>query len=135
MNKLIIPFIIMLILCSCISVEEEVSDQNEENYLFTLEILVEDAMNETGQYAYLEADKTIFDNLEDKHLIEFVKEYVEESNYNWVLIKFNDATGVMCSATQAEILTYGEINSNNSISEIIGYYSIKDDKIIYEDKK
>ncbi len=142
MKKFILGIMVlalMLSILSCVEVSEETSDNSEKNYLFTLKIHIEDVMNGTGdtkigEYAYIEAEKTKFEELDDKYFIEFSEDFVEGSGYNWVLIKFDDGTGITYTASEIDILTYGKINSDGMVSDVMGYYLIKNDGVTYQKK-
>lgn len=130
----IIVLVLTLSLLSCVEIEETTSEDNQDNYLLTLKVHIEDDVNGIGEYAYIEAEKVKFEELDDKYFIEFSEEFVEGSRYNWVLIKFSDGTGIIYPNSKINIFNYGKVSSEGMVTDIIGHYIIIDDEVTYKEK-
>lgn len=138
MRKIVLGITIFILIMSFI-VYEKLTKIKDDNYLKTLEVHVEDVINgsgdtKIGEYAYVNAKKAKFEELEDKYFVEFSKDVVEGSGYNWVVIKFEDGTGIFYTGSSIELISYCEIDSETDMcGKSFGYYSIKGDKVIYKE--
>lgn len=77
-----------------------------------------------GQYAYISIIKSKLKEVTEDNFIEFVETVVKNDEYkdfNYILIKCDDGTGILFSEKNALINQYGELNDDDMIEKTIGY--------------
>lgn len=82
-----------------------------------------------GEYAYIIFDKEMAKNLSMEQFTEFCNEVVADSGYNWFSICFTDDTCLCFHGCYASVATYGEIDEEHGIEEVIGTVMLTEDGI------
>ena len=83
-----------------------------------------------GQYAYISVLKSQLEEITEDNFKEFIEQVVQNEEYkdfNYILIKCDDGTGVLFSEKSAIIVSYGELNDSDMIEKTVGYISQGDD--------
>lgn len=84
---------------------------------------------QVGTYAVaksngIEIDKEI--------LLDFYKNNVENSDYNWITIDLGNGKGIVFAGGTEFIFTYGEIDNEGCITKTLGSGTILNDEIEYQ---
>lgn len=89
-----------------------------------------------GQRAYISVLKSQLKEITEDNYKEFVETVVKSDKYkgfNYFTIKCDDDTGLLFSSCSDDIVTYGEIDDDDTISKSIGFICLgKDGTYTYE---
>lgn len=85
-----------------------------------------------GTRAYIEISKEELKTITVEQYSEFVDTVVKDSGYNWFTIFCDDGTGICFAGSMGSFSEYGNLDSDGSIIETIGYITVTDDGYSYE---
>lgn len=95
---------------------------------FTGDVLSGSGKN-IGTYGYTSIEKSILPDVGSEKFVEYLSEFadtkVQDSDYNWISIIFDDGTGVCFAGSQTIFAEYGNVDDEGCITELLGTY-IKD---------
>lgn len=116
--------------------EENHNEADSDNPLMALEISVGDVMNgfkteKIGEWAEVEIDKEIAKSLTQEQFMDFCKSVIDGSGYNWFVILFEDGTGIQFAGSIIGAPTYGKIDVEGCVEEVIGYIIMNEDGYKY----
>lgn len=120
------------------SVTAQSSDSNSaDSRLQNATLFKADVYNGTGseaigQRAYIVLPKSALLEITAEGYAQFVNSVVKDSGYNWFTIVCDDGTGINFAGSLSSFATYGEIDSEGSITNPIGYISLTEDGYVYE---
>lgn len=123
------------------SVTDQSSNSNStDSRLKNATIFTADVYNGTsteviGQRAYIILPKDALKEITAEGYSQFVSSAVKDSGYNWFSIICDDGTGINFAGCSSAFATYGEMDSEGSITDPIGYISLTEDGYVYESIK
>ena len=102
------------------------------NPLLDCEIQTADVMNGSktevlGQRAYIEIEKDTLKSVTEKQFKEFADTVVDGSGYNWFSIICPDKTGLIFTGSNIAMATYGDLNDEGAVANLIGYAILSQD--------
>lgn len=105
---------------------EEVSQEETEpvqaesiNVLMTAPVTEHKEKNDT-KWAEIVVDKELLKATTNEEFAEFCNEVVKDSGYNWVTISCGDGTGIQFQGSLSYMATYGTIDNEGCIEDMIG---------------
>lgn len=101
-----------------------------------LEISVDDVMNgskteKIGEWAEVEIDKETAKSLTQEQFRDFCKNVIDGSGYNWFTISSNDGTGIQFAGSIIASPTYGKLDIEGCMEEVMGYIILNEDGYEY----
>lgn len=114
---------------------EEVSQEETEpvqaesiNVLMTAPVTEHKEKNNT-KWAEIVVDKELLKATTNEEFAEFCNEVVKDSGYNWVTISCGDGTGIQFQGSLSYLATYGTIDNEGCIEDMIGTIMLGSDGV------
>lgn len=100
-------------------------EQVHHNDLMDYDLIVKDVLNGSGdtvigQYAYISITGKQLEAMTADNLREFAESRVVDSGYNWVSIIATDNKGICFSGSLPDYGTYGVVDENGVVTEVLG---------------
>lgn len=86
-----------------------------------------------GKWAELKITKESLVATTEEQFERFCHDRVEESGYNWYTIACSDGTGIQFNGCFTGAATYGIIDKDGCIEDVLGYITLGDDGYEYSD--
>lgn len=87
--------------------------------------------NVIGKCAYTKIKKSEFSELTTEDFLEFCNQCVNDSEYNWVSIIFEDETGICFLSSATNLATYGRLDNQGAVEETIEDVIITKDSVSF----
>lgn len=120
------------------------ADSESESSVQSTEVALLEAPEETydiisadheviGKWAELKITKESLVATTEEQFERFCHDRVEESGYNWYTIACSDGTGIQFNGCFTGAATYGIIDKDGCIEDVLGYITLGDDGYEYSD--
>lgn len=113
---------------------ENTVDKIQETKLFGK--LVEKPIIENGKRLGTYAEVVLNNKAKftDKNIIEFYEDTVRNANYKWVTLRISKDKGIQFNKG-SHIFSYGILNNNGQVTDVLGSGNVMLDKIEYQSKE
>ena len=98
------------------------------NVLMTAPVTEHKEKNDT-KWAEVVVDKELLKATTNEEFAEFCNEVVKDSGYNWVTISCGDGTGIQFQGSLSYLATYGTIDNEGCIEDMIGNIMLGSDGV------
>ncbi len=113
--------------------ESDSADSRLQNAtIFTADVSSGIGNNIVGQRAYIIFPKSELQQITESGYALFLSERVKDSGYNWFSIICDDGTGIVFNNSFTGLGTYGKMDSDGSVYEVIGYITATESGYVYE---